>query len=232
LQPVFEHAQRSHRVVSVDLRGFGESDAPEQSYTLEGYSDDLAFMAAELGLAKPVVVGHSMGGLIALDFAARYGDRLSAAVILEALIAPPEPAVARLRAALDGVRTERYRDVVTGFANLLGGPHMDPAERARQASIMSSSPQHVLVSAMDNLFAYDSAAAAARVACPLLYVGTSTTYTDLDRLRALCPQLETAELAGCGHFFPLEAPDQLNAVIWRFLQARVISPRPGSLATA
>jgi pimeloyl-ACP methyl ester carboxylesterase len=74
------------------------------------------------------------------------------------------------------------------------------------------------VSLMEELVAYDSVAAAAHVTCPLLYVGTSTIYADLARLRALCPQLVTHELAGCGHYFPLEVPDQVMAVIDAFLE--------------
>ena len=44
LRPLFDHAQRAHRVLPVDLRGFGESDAPGQPYTIAGYTDDLAFL--------------------------------------------------------------------------------------------------------------------------------------------------------------------------------------------
>ena len=225
LQPLFAYLQRSHRVVSVDLRGHGESDAPEQAYTVQGYADDVAFLAAELGLEKPVVIGHSMGGLIALDVAARYGDRISAAVILEAMVAAPESRVAGLGPVLAGVRTEGYRAVLTGLMNYLTGPHFDAAERARLVRTVTSCPQHVLVSAMEDMLAFDSAAAAARVTCPLLYLGTSTTYADLDRLRQLCPQLVTGQLVGCGHYFPLEVPEQLNAMVGRFLQIQVMPAR-------
>jgi pimeloyl-ACP methyl ester carboxylesterase len=56
----------SHRVISVDLRGHGSSDAPRQDYTMQVFGDDLAALCAALGLVKPIVIGHSMGGNIAL----------------------------------------------------------------------------------------------------------------------------------------------------------------------
>jgi len=62
LDPQFEYFSRSHRVIAVDLRGHGVSDKPVQDYTMAGFADDLAWLRAQLGLAKPVVVGHSMGG--------------------------------------------------------------------------------------------------------------------------------------------------------------------------
>jgi pimeloyl-ACP methyl ester carboxylesterase len=52
---------RSHRVISVDLRGHGESDAPHQEYSMAAFADDLAWLCTELALVKPTVVGHSMG---------------------------------------------------------------------------------------------------------------------------------------------------------------------------
>src|SRR5687767_7489676 len=60
-RPLLQAAQTERRVVSVDLRGFGASDAPEQAYTIPGHSDDLAFLVERLGLHRPIVVGHSMG---------------------------------------------------------------------------------------------------------------------------------------------------------------------------
>lgn len=63
-----------HRVVNVDLRGHGESDKPDGVYSIPSFADDLAWLCRELGLYRPVVVGHSLGGMIALDLAARYPD--------------------------------------------------------------------------------------------------------------------------------------------------------------
>ena len=55
------HFSKNHRVVSVDLRGHGQSDAPQQEYTLDGFADDLAWMCGQLGLDRPVVCGAQHG---------------------------------------------------------------------------------------------------------------------------------------------------------------------------
>jgi pimeloyl-ACP methyl ester carboxylesterase len=65
LAPQAEFFRRSHRVVSVDLRGHGKSDAPHQDYMMAAFADDLAWLCTELALTKPIVVGHSMGGNVA-----------------------------------------------------------------------------------------------------------------------------------------------------------------------
>lgn len=61
MAPQFEYFRRRHRIVNVDLRGFGQSDKPDQAYTMAGYADELAWMCQRLDLQKPVVVSHSMG---------------------------------------------------------------------------------------------------------------------------------------------------------------------------
>jgi pimeloyl-ACP methyl ester carboxylesterase len=217
LKPLFDHAQRLRRVVSVDLRGFGESDTLEHPQTIPGHADDIALLLAELGLNKPVIVGHSMGGAIALDVAARYGERVSAAVLLEALVMAPEASVAGLRQVLHGLRSDRYREVVAGLMKHIAGPHLCPEARAWLVSTATSCQKSVLVAAMEGLLAFDSAAAAAHVRCPLLYVGRGEPYADFERLRVLCPQLVIGQLVGCGHYFPLEVPEQLEPMVERFI---------------
>ena len=217
MKRLYHDARSAHRVVAVDLRGFGQSHAPEQAYAIEGYADDLAFLVARVGLVRPVVIGHSMGGIIALDLAARHADRISGAVLLEAMVVA-EPLLAGLRPILEGVRTRTYRDVVARLMTELAGPHLDSADRARLVSLATSCAQHVLVSALEGILAFDSTRAAAHAKCPVLYVGTRATYADVARFRELCPQLVTGQLVGCGHYFPLEVPEQLSPMIARFLQ--------------
>jgi pimeloyl-ACP methyl ester carboxylesterase len=221
LKPLFEHARTSHRVVAVDLRGFGESDAPEQAYTIHGYSDDLRFLVDRLGLRRPVVIGHSMGGMVAMDFASRYPEQVSATIVLEAMVVAPEPLLAGLRRMLHAVRTAGYRDFVAGLMNQLAGPNFDEVERSRLVAVGTSCPQHVLVAALEGIVAFDSGAAARGIKTPLLYVGTGITYTDASRFRELCPQLVTGQLVGTGHYFLLEVPEQLNAMITRFVRTHV-----------
>ncbi|HMF75576.1 MAG TPA: alpha/beta hydrolase [Bryobacteraceae bacterium] len=62
LLPQIQHFSASHRVIAVDLRGHGESDAPDQEYTMAGFADDMAWLCEQLEVKKPIVVSFSMGG--------------------------------------------------------------------------------------------------------------------------------------------------------------------------
>ncbi len=78
-----------HRVVAIDLRGHGKSGAPDGNYTMEGFADDLAWMCGQLVLEKPVVVGHSLGGEVALALGAAFPDLPSVIVLMDSTIVPP-----------------------------------------------------------------------------------------------------------------------------------------------
>src|SRR6266404_8230234 len=95
--PQARHFARRHRVVSVDLRGHGESDKPRGEYPIAVYADDVAYIIQQLGLGKVVAVGHSMGGLAVLQLAAAHRDRVAAIVMVD-----PAPFVfsPELRAAI------------------------------------------------------------------------------------------------------------------------------------
>ena len=81
---------QSHHVVLVDLRGHGMSDAPHQDYTMAAFADDLAWLCTEFALVKPIVVGHSMGGNVALELAARRPELLSSIVLIDSdCLSPP-----------------------------------------------------------------------------------------------------------------------------------------------
>jgi 4,5:9,10-diseco-3-hydroxy-5,9,17-trioxoandrosta-1(10),2-diene-4-oate hydrolase len=107
---------RGFHVVAVDMRGFGLSSHPEKkgAYTLDAYAADLDALLEELALpARPALVGHSMGGGLALHFALDQPSRVSAL----ALIAPTglvrTPALLAVRVAPRSVAEALGERVIT-----------------------------------------------------------------------------------------------------------------------
>ena len=93
------------RLVTVDLRGFGASDAPESGYGMDDLADDVLGVADHLGLDRFVLGGHSMGGYVALRVAARYLDRLAGLVLIDTRAAADSPeGIERRRSAIATIR--------------------------------------------------------------------------------------------------------------------------------
>ncbi|MHB8133828.1 MAG: alpha/beta fold hydrolase [Anaerolineaceae bacterium] len=78
--PVF--IEPSYDVVVIDLRGHGMSDKPETGYGIELMAEDLFWVVKTLNLIKPVVLGHSLGANVAIEFA-RQNPGLVRGIILE-----------------------------------------------------------------------------------------------------------------------------------------------------
>jgi pimeloyl-ACP methyl ester carboxylesterase len=225
----FAHFGRAHRVVSVDLRGHGESDKPAQEYTVAGFADDLAWLCAQLGVTKPVVVGHSMGGNVAFELARRHPDLPAAIVAVDsAIVLPPggREATQELAAALRG--PDWQAAVQRGVAESLFLPTDDPGLKAQIVAGMASLPQHVTLSALEHhIITWDGEAAAAACRVPALLIAAATPLSDLERFRRVTPQLVTGQTVGAGHFSNRIVPDQVNAMIDRFLAVTPIAAEAG-----
>ncbi len=70
------------RVITYDNRGAGRTSAPDKPYSIEGMADDLAALLDELKISKAHIVGYSMGGMIAQEFALKYPGKVDRLVLL------------------------------------------------------------------------------------------------------------------------------------------------------
>ena len=213
-KPQVEYFRASHRVVTVDLRGHGKSDAPRQDYTMPDYAEDLAWLCKRLGLVQPVVVGHSMGGNVGLELAARYPDVVSALVMIDAALLSPLPPV-----LFDLEKTLQTPEYLSAWRQALLGLCLPTDRHGPEIIAALVIPQHVLTSAWPNhVTRYDAAEAAALCRVPVAYLHAAMPFVDLVNFQALTPQLVTAHTLGSGHFAMLEVPDQINAMIAAFLE--------------
>jgi pimeloyl-ACP methyl ester carboxylesterase len=96
-------------------------------------------------------------------------------------------------------------------------PFSDPDLRAWVVKKMLATSRHVMASAYEQLRVVDAVSAAEACKVPVLYIQAATPRPELVRFRELCPQLMVGRTVGAGHFNMLEVPDQVNAMIARFL---------------
>lgn len=77
------------RVITIDLRGFGRSIAPDSTASVELYASDVIAVMDALGISSAVVGGHSLGGMISLNLYSRIPQRVLGLVLLDTTAAPP-----------------------------------------------------------------------------------------------------------------------------------------------
>lgn len=107
------------RVVAFDLRGHGQSDKPDASYTFETIADDVTSALGELQMERPVIVGHSYGAMLALWMAANRPDLVSGIVMVDGGLVDMgkqgtwEQTLERLAPPkLDGLPVEEFRTLL------------------------------------------------------------------------------------------------------------------------
>jgi pimeloyl-ACP methyl ester carboxylesterase len=216
--PQLAHFSAERRVVAVDLRGHGGSDAPAQPYTIGGLADDVGWICEQLGVIDPVVVGHSLGGLIALELAATRPELVGAAVMIDSVLLPGPGRADAVRRLVERLRGPDGEQVLRDYFATFFGPDDDSARRAWILDEAACVPVHVTSSIWaESIRNWDDAAALAACRVPLAYLDAGTPNADLVRAAELDPSLVLGRTVGTGHFSQLECPDQVNAMLGRLL---------------
>jgi pimeloyl-ACP methyl ester carboxylesterase len=217
--PQFDYFKRSHTVTAVALRGCGRSDRPPDGYDIPSLADDLAWFCAQVGIERPVVVGHSLGGMIAIELGARWPSLPRALVADDPGPVHPTDVASRVYAGfaelLSGPTGEQVRRawVVDGV-----GPTADDQLRAKVIDTMCSVPLPVARAVIQGVVSWNGVAALAMCSVPLLVLRSAPGGSnDPSRLQELKPDTHFGMTVGAGHFHQFEVPDQVNAMIERFL---------------
>jgi pimeloyl-ACP methyl ester carboxylesterase len=220
-RPQYDHFARSHAVTAVDLRGTGGSDEPDEGYSIPELADDVAAFCAAVGIEKPVVVGHSLGGMIAVELAARYPALPAGLVLVDPGPIDPLPAtVAFFREFAEQLAGPDGETVRRAFVHDMGARDDELASWIVDHMCVPS--QRVAAAVIRGVSEWNGRDPFASCEVPVLLLRSELgPDSDVLRLRALKPDLEIGITLGAGHFHQLEVPEQVNAMIERFLTLSV-----------
>ncbi|MDB4893945.1 MAG: putative esterase [Firmicutes bacterium] len=192
------------RVVMPDQRGHGRSANPGGGLTIAGLADDMVTLMAELGLERPLVVGYSLGGIVAIELARR--GLVSGLVVMASRIHPAE-------AGSRAFDPEDIRKRSPVWAGQLQAKHEEPWEAL--ATEIGASLQRWPGFAADDLGA---------IGCPVLVVqGDKDQMVPVEQARELAAAVPGAKLQvvpRAGHPELLYRPDAMEAVK-KFVAAQV-----------
>jgi pimeloyl-ACP methyl ester carboxylesterase len=217
------------RVVAVDQRGFGRSSAVPSTFGFDGLVDDLATVLGVLDLRDAIVVGHSMGGAVALGLAVDRPDlvaeRVSALVLVNSSARGPadRPLLRAKAAALDWSLTEhvgrhRRHGMVLARANFGSEPRRSDVEAVR--AIGFASPARRRLGFTRRLLGIDLSGRLSDVRVPVLVLaGAADRVLPPSESRRIAEAVRSARLCvfqGAGHMLPVERSEQVAEQILRF----------------
>lgn len=219
---------RSHRVIALDLPGFGESDPASKTTTMDDYADDLAALLDRLEVRDSVTLcGLSMGGYIAFAFFRRHPERLRGLILCDTRsVADPVAKRAERERLAAEVMEQGTADLVENMPSVLLGKTTQRDRPAIAATVRSmiadASPEGVAAASRAMASRPDSTAMLASIDVPTLIVcGEEDLISPPQEMRELADRIPDAayvEIAGAGHLSPLEGPDVFNEALLRFLK--------------
>jgi pimeloyl-ACP methyl ester carboxylesterase len=194
-----------------DLRGFGGSSTIDSFYSMEDYASDIAALLDQLGIPKAAIVGHSMGGYVALAFARLYPERVSGLGLVSS----------QVLADTDERKEGRYKSAAEvadkGIASVVEAMTPKFTTDARlQAYARKSMEEQQPAAYIGALKAMaervDSTPLLSTIDYPVVLVhGDADALIPIDRARevkASFPQAHFVEIRGAGHIPMMEAAQQ------------------------
>ncbi|MBT2481705.1 alpha/beta fold hydrolase [Streptomyces sp. ISL-94] len=215
-----------YRVITPDLRGYGESPVVPGKALLADLADDIAALLARLGLERVVVGGVSMGGQIAMEMRLRHPGVVRALVLSDTSPVPETEEGQKFRRELaerllsEGMRpyAEEVIDKMLAPYNVAGMPEA----AARVSAMMCATDPEGAAAALRGRAErpdYRPVLDGAAEPC-LVVVGADDVYTpvaEAEALHALMPHSVLAVIERAGHLPGVEQPEAFNRVLLEFL---------------
>ncbi len=228
----------THRVIALDLPGFGHSPMPRQEISISGYARMLERLLGQLGIDAAAVVGNSMGGFIAAELAIAYPQRVERLVLVSAAGISTHnhrgsvtalPAMRTLERSLmaaaawtasksDNVaRRARLRDAALGVVVR----HPSKLEAALAAEQIRGAGKPGFMQGLEAVLHYEIRERLREIACPTLIVWGDRdrliSVRDADVFAELIPNSRKVVFGDTGHMSMLERPEAFNALLEEFL---------------
>lgn len=230
-----------HRVVAIDLPGYGRSSKANYRYSMSFFARVVERVIEKLALTHVVLVGHSMGGQIALTHALEFPGRAEALVLIAPAgfetfstgernfilenfskesqqVRPPEDIWNGLASTVAGEVPKSAEFIYRDRVQIIGGPDFDGYTYAvaRSVAAMARGPvfdrlREIAVPVLV-VFGTDDRL----IPNPILHGGTTRSVAERG-VRAL-PRARLVMVPGAGHFVNLEAPDVVNRAVLDFVR--------------
>ncbi len=235
-QPVAESLSPRYRAIAIDQRGHGDSDAPQADYDWGRFVDDLLAFVGALGLDRPIVVGHSLGGAVAAYAEIQAPGTFESLALIDPIVSRTDEARASSEAMAERARKRRMlwssrremfesyrpREPFDSWREDVLRLYVDWGSRAsRESGVVMKCSGEVEAQVYENGSSLDTFARLTAIKCPTLVLrGEDSEVVPQQLAEAIAARLAKGRLVtipGTSHFVPMEQPEVVAEAINEFL---------------
>ena len=208
MEPIAKPFAKTHRLIILDLPGFGISDEPEEAWTLDEFVEMLHELLKKLKIDNPNLIGHSFGGKISLLYASKYK--------VDKLMLLASPFKVKMKKPTLKVKVLKKLATIPGIGKLAEEmkKHIGSTDYKNASPIM----REILVKHVNT----DLTEAAKLIKCPTFIIwGTNDEAVPVEDAYELEKLIKDSGLTiyeGCTHYAYLERLGQTNAIIKSFIK--------------
>lgn len=218
--PILPHLT-DYRVIRMDTRGHGLSDAPDTNYALSSLTEDALGLVEHLGLTRLSIMGVSLGGMMAQAMAAAAPELVDRVVLSNTA---QKMGTLRLWAErIDAVRTGGVASIAEAILDRWFAPDFRHGDNiGLWRNMLTRTPAQGYAGCCAALAAADLSDTAPRIACPALVIGGSADGAsppeNVRTLAGAIPGATYQEIDGAGHLPMAETPDRFATLVRDFLK--------------
>jgi len=213
----------SHRVITFDLRGQGQSDKPRGPYSMTMFSVDTSALIKALGVKSATVVGLSLGGGIALQLALDAPELVKTLVVVNsgpAMVGPTADAKKEIETRIGIVKQKGMRAMGEALAPLLFPKPQQESLRKTFIERWAENDPQAYIETLLAMQDWNVTNRLGSIRCPSLIISADQDYSPVAAKEAyvkLMPKAELVVITDAHHATPLDQPKKFNAALAAFL---------------
>jgi pimeloyl-ACP methyl ester carboxylesterase len=213
---IYDFAE-THKVVAVDLAGHGESGNDRAEWSIQSLARDVQAVVDHLDLSSVILVGHSMGGPVALEAARLMPDRVVGVVGVDTFHDVGQDFGEEWERILGAYQSD-FSGTCTPFVGQMFTDDADPGFVAEITTDMCDISPELGVALLRALSEYDVAASLAAVEVPVRSINSSMWPTNLEGNRIYDPDFDVLIIEGSGHFPMLERRLEFDRLLEQLIE--------------
>ena len=210
---------KKYSVINLDLPGFGKSGHNRSEWTIENYGADIKTIIERLNLKRVILVGHSMGGLVALSGANKIPDKIEGIVLVDILndinYHYSEPQIQEIITSWKGkIKKGNLKELSSFFSK--------PELTERYSDLLPSDIPDYWWDVLTDSFHWinnESKATLKGTRAPVLSINSDRTKTDIEAFRQYCPNYNAEIISGTTHYLNWDKPNEFNDTLLKCIES-------------